>query len=147
MNKVIVTVIGRQKDAAGEENSIKMVAQGKHYCRNGMNYVLYEDTSLSGEQGTSTLLKIADDSLTLLRQGAVVQEQYFAKAEESASVYKTPYGELNLSIKTKDIDIVYGSISGNISINYDLSINGQWQSSNTLQIDICADQTENKNLN
>jgi len=147
MNKVIVTVVGRQKDAAGEENTIKMVAAGKHYYRNGQNYVLYEDHELSGATETSTLLKIAEDSLTLLRRGAVTQEQYFAKGKESRSAYSTPYGELELSIRTQDIDIVYGSISGNIDIVYALSINGQWQSDNELHIAICADQAENNNLN
>lgn len=147
MNKVIVTVVGRQTDAAGEENSIKMVAAGKHYYKNGMNYVVYEDSELSGEKGTSTLLKIADDSLTLVRSGAVMQKQHFAREKESESVYKTPYGNLNLSITTRNIDIIYGSVSGNIDIAYDMSINGQWQSDNKLHIEICADQTEKNNLN
>ena len=147
MNKVIVTVVGRQKDAAGEENTIKMVAAGKHYCRNGKNYVQYEDHELSGTVATSTLLKIAGSSLTLLRRGAVTQEQHFAKGKESRSVYRTPYGELELSIRTETIDIVYGSISGNIDIAYALSINGQWQSDNELHIEICADQAEHNNLN
>jgi len=147
MNKVIVKVVGSQLDAAGEENSIKMMAEGRHYYRSGKHYILYDDPDLGKEKGSSTLLKVAEDSITLLRRGEVTQEQYFAKHKESTSVYRTPYGSLDLSVRTKAIDIAYGSVSGNIDIVYAMSVNGTWQSDNKLHIEICAAGTENNKLN
>jgi len=137
MNKVIVTVVGSQRDASGEENRIKTLSNGQHYCRNGKDYILYEDNELSVDSKTSTLLKIGKDSLTLLRHGAVEQEQHFSVGKESASIYRTPYGTLDVSTKTKKIDIKYDSPVGTIDIEYTLSINGKWQSDNGLHISIC----------
>ena len=37
MNRVIVKVVGLQKDMFGEENRIEMVSVGKHYEKNGVN--------------------------------------------------------------------------------------------------------------
>ena len=146
MNKVIVTVEGSQRDAEGEENKIKMVANGQHYCRNGKDYILYEDNELSVDSKTSTLLKIGKDSLILLRHGAVEQEQYFSAGKDDESIYRTPYGTLNVSIKTKKIDINYESPFGTIDIEYALSINGQWQSDNGLHISVCEAQAETNKL-
>lgn len=147
MNKVIVKVKSRQMDAAGEVNNIEMMAEGRHYYRNGKHYVLYEDAALSGQGSTSTILKIAPDSLLLMRKGDVMQEQLFAHERESSSVYRTPYGELNLSVKTDRLDIVYGTVSGNIDVAYTMAINGELQGTNELHIEICAAADEKHKLN
>lgn len=147
MDKVIVTVVGLQKDAFGEENRIELVSIGKHYYKNGINYVLYDDSKTCGMEKTTTLLKIASGSVTLLRKGDVTQQQYFAQAVESASEYQTPYGNLTLSVLTHKLDVCYGSVSGNIEIAYALSVNGAWQSDNHLHIKICAEQVSGNRLN
>lgn len=147
MNKVVVTVEGRQKDAMGEESCIKMVAEGRHFYKNGQNYILYEEGEAAETGKVSTMLKIAGDSMTLLRRGAIAQEQHFARGKVSKSMYRTPYGALDLSIRTQSIKILYGSVSGHIEIVYQLSMNGKWQSDNELHIDICAASAETNNLN
>lgn len=147
MNKVLVTVIGVQKDEAGEENRIELISVGKHYCKNGVHYILYEDSEISGMEGTTTLLKVADGSVSLIRKGKIMQEQYFALDKKSLSTYTTPYGRLKLSVLTKKLDIQYGVISGSIEIDYELSIDGKWQSDNQLQIKVCADGVTCSNIN
>ena len=139
MNRVIVKVVGLQKDMFGEENRIEMVSVGKHYEKNGVNYIVYEDSEASGLLGTKTLLKVGEDSVTLVRRGSLMQEQYFAKDELSSGEYRTPFGRMKLAVFTNKLEIDYGSVSGRINIEYVLSINGKWQSDNELQIDICAD--------
>ena len=124
-----------------------MMAEGRHYYKNGKHYVLYDDETVSPGHASATVLKIGRDSMTLLRHGDIMQEQYFAEARESKSVYRTPYGNLDLSVKTEKIDIVYGTVSGNIDVVYAMAINGEWQSNNELHIEVCADQEESQKLN
>ncbi len=147
MNKVVVTVIGMQRDASGEENRIEFVTTGTHSFKNGIHYILYEDSEVSGMEGTSNLLKIADAHVTLIRKGAVTQEQRFEIAKKSSSIYTTPYGKLTLTALTHKLDICYGSISGNVDIVYELSVDGRWQSENHLQISVCADTETCSHLN
>lgn len=147
MNKVIVKVIGMQKDAIGEENRIEMTSIGKHYYKNGINYVLYDDSDAGGMGNISTLLKIADGCVTLIRKGDVMQEQRFEVDELSSSVYRTPFGNMTLSVRTSRLEIDYGSVSGDIQIDYALTVNGRWQSDNRLHIHVLADRTASNQLN
>ena len=136
MNKVIVKVTGEQKDASGDVSRIEMTAMGEHYFRNGKHYIVYEDTSLVEGAAASTMLKVTANSLTLLRRGAVEQEQRFAPRHESCSRYRTPFGDLDLCVATQRLDIAY-----------DMHINGEWQSANELHIEVAADASELQKLN
>lgn len=147
MNKVIVHVVGLQTDEFGVENRIELTSVGKHCCKNGINYVLYEDGEITGMEGTSTLLKIAGDCVTLVRRGGVAQEQRFVRSERTASRYATPYGKLALSVLTNKLEIEYGAISGSVAIEYELTVNGRWQSDNRLHIQVAADRAESGRLN
>ena len=141
MNRVIVKVTGEQKDAAGDVSRIEMTAMGEHYFRNGKHYIIYEDAP------ASTMLKVAADSLTLTRRGAVEQKQRFSPESESRSRYRTPFGDLDLCVATQRLDIAYGSVSGSIDVAYDMHINGEWQSANELHIEVEADASERQKLN
>ena len=146
MDKVIVKVKGRQTDAVGGVSTIEMVAEGRHYFRNGKHYVLYNDDMMCADSPpTETVLKIAPDSLQLLRKGSVSHEQYFAANALSQSEYKTPYGKMQLEVKTDKINIVYGNVSGSIEVDYVLSVNGQLQGRNELNIEVnVADDAVNR---
>ena len=139
MNKVVVKVSGNQKDINGEENKIEVVSVGKHYCKNDIHYILYNDSESLGVENTSTMLKIDRDNVTLIRKGKVEQTQYFKKLATSSSNYRTPFGNLKLTVLTKELDIAFGSATGDIAIDYELAIDGQWQSENELRINISAE--------
>ncbi|MBP5201009.1 MAG: DUF1934 domain-containing protein [Schwartzia sp.] len=145
MEKVIVKVRGEQTGADGETNSIEVVAEGRHYYKNGMHYVVYDDHMEN--EAISTMLKIEPDRLHLSRSGAVTQEQHFANGMESTSEYVTPLGSLKLSVRTKNMEIAYGTVSGEIHVDYAMAINGMWQSDNTLSISICPEASEVGRLN
>lgn len=139
MTKVIVSVVGIQKDVYGEENRIESVAVGRHYFKNGVNYISYQDNETAGMEGTNTLLKISDDCVTLVRKGQVEHTQVFKLSETNSSLYRTPYGDITLTIMTNNLDISFGTSTGTINIGYELVVDGQWQSANKLHIKICND--------
>jgi uncharacterized beta-barrel protein YwiB (DUF1934 family) len=145
MEKVIVKVHGEQTGADGETNAIEVVAEGRHYYKNGMHYVLYDDHM--ADEAISTILKIEPDRVRLTRSGAVTQEQDFMNGMESTSEYRTPLGSLKLSVRTKNMEIAYGTVSGEIHVDYAMAINGMWQSDNTLSIEISPDVSEIGRLN
>ncbi|MDQ0202417.1 DUF1934 domain-containing protein [Pectinatus haikarae] len=147
MERVILKVEGSQTDALGEITNLEFVSEGQCYHKNGMSYVLYDEVSSSGMQGTKTLLKIADDSIRLVRKGKIEHEQFFSSGLKSASRYKTPYGEIKISVHTKKLDIDKGFISSSIHVFYEMAIDGKWQSDNELHIEITAADKTSKYLN
>lgn len=131
MKKLIVKINGKQKNE--QQATIKMQAVANSYEKNEFLYVIYKEQTLNDEQETSTMLKIGKDNLTLTRTGGVKQQQFFAQGKESTSEYITPYGTLQMTVKTQRLKIVTGVIS-QIKIDYALYINGSWQSDNELMI-------------
>lgn len=142
MEKVIVKVRGEQTDMGGEKSRIEMVAEGRHYCRDGKHIILYEDNVMDNGGRISTVLKIAPDSVELLRSGAVTQAQRFDARETSVSQYRTPYGNLELAVRTEAVNVVYGTVSGQVDVCYALSVNGQAETRNELHIEISVTEGE-----
>ena len=134
MRKVIVTIVGTQTDEYGEKNTIELIAVGSYYERNGVHCLTYKESEITGMDGTTTLLKIYGDHFSVIRMGAVEQKQEFYPGQNTNCTYITPFGSMKMSIYTKYMEIAVDKGIGNISASYELTINGQWQSSNTLSV-------------
>lgn len=132
MNKIIVKINSKQKGT--EENTVKTKALANHYVKNGISYVIYKETDLVDKQETSTMLKIGEDFLALTRNGGVKQQQLFARGRTSHSDYETPYGKLQLTVKTHRFNMISDAKNRIIEIDYAIYINGSWQSDNELII-------------
>ncbi|MCR5439007.1 Uncharacterized beta-barrel protein YwiB, DUF1934 family [Selenomonas sp. WCT3] len=143
MNPVVVRVRGSQRDDSGEENTIESMAIGRHSVKNGKHYVLYEDALLDEKVKTSTVLKFSAEEVVILRKGGVHQEMRFREGAETSSTYRTPYGDLKLSIRTSRLRVNLGLLEGRIEAEYDIAIDGRYQSSNTLQVQITNDKKQN----
>ena len=115
---VIVKVRGSWQDAQGQKDSIRTVAKGHHYFHRGKHYVIYEDETVQEGSKVSTVLKIDGGMMTLLRKGILEQEQRFEKGCEHTSIYRTPYGNIDLSVRTEALTVDYGEVAGRIDVRY-----------------------------
>jgi len=139
MQKVVVTTVGTQTGEDGEECRIELVAAGTCHEKNGTSYIAYRENGLSGLEGTTTLLKVYGDYFVLVRRGTVEQRQEFKSGKWSDSTYVSPLGTMCLRVFTKRLEIAVRQGLGSLNVEYELSINGQWQSSNTLSVRIRED--------
>ena len=140
---VAVTVEGVQVDIAGEKTVLKTAAQGKVTARAGKHYVRYEDTSLHDKEVVPTVLKFSRDGLTLIRRGVVDMQLEFRLGEKTRSVYRTPYGNFDLLVETKRLDIYFQDGESKVIAEYDLFLNENLQSHNTLNVVVSAEQANN----
>lgn len=143
VDRVLLTVIGSQRDAQGEENTIELFTHGKRYAKNGVDYITYQETEISGMEGATTLLKIYSDHVILVRQGSVEQRQEFRTGERSSSSYTTPFGTMNITVRTTRLTVARANDGGcvtGVHIEYELEISGQWQSANTLHVTVQGDR-------
>lgn len=136
MNPVLVRIRGSQRDDRGKTNIIESMAAGRHSVKNSKHYVLYDDALLQEQQKISTVLKFSDDELVILRRGGVEQELRFREGADMRCQYRTPCGCLDLSIKTRRLAIHYERNEGFLEAEYDIALNGQYQSTNTLRVEI-----------
>ncbi|CUH96496.1 hypothetical protein P22_2586 [Propionispora sp. 2/2-37] len=141
INKVVIAVTGVQRDAAGEETRIELVTVGKYSRKNGTDYLLYDESEISGMEGTNTALKIYNSHVVLLRMGKIEQKQEFRLGEKTYGTYITPFGSIPMAALTSRLEITVSENGtlGAVYIEYDLELDGQWQSTNTLGIMIRED--------
>ncbi|SHK40860.1 Uncharacterized beta-barrel protein YwiB, DUF1934 family [Hathewaya proteolytica DSM 3090] len=118
-NAVISVVSKQQND---DEDVITVVTPGKYYNRNDKYYAVYEESELSGMEGTTTTLKIEDDMFTLLRSGTVNTKMIFKNKEKNHLLYVTSHGSLGLTMEVKSVHININDMGGDISAKYDLEI-------------------------
>ena len=131
---VSVTVEGVQVDTAGEKTVLRSAVHGRYSARAGKHYVRYEDASLHDKVAVPTVLKFSMDGLTLIRRGAVDMQLDFRLGEKTRSVYRTPYGNFDLLVDCKKLDIYFNEGQGSVQAEYDMHLNDVLQSHNTLNV-------------
>lgn len=107
-----------------ENEAIEVVTPGKFWVKENGFEAIYEESKLSGMEGTTTYLRINEDSLILEREGSTATKMEFKIGEDSISLYNTPYGMLNLHIETKELDINIDDNGGKIYSKYILGLEG-----------------------
>jgi uncharacterized beta-barrel protein YwiB (DUF1934 family) len=99
--------------------------------------VRYEDASLH-DTVVPTVLKFSAEGVTLIRRGAVDMQLEFRLGNRTRSVYRTPYGNFDLLVDTKKLDIIFDGGQGRIVAEYDLFLNDALQGHNTLNVVVNA---------
>lgn len=139
VKSVRVTVKSSQTGADQEVESWELTAFGQARQKDQELYISYDETALSGLEGTKTTLKISPEEMTVLRHGPVEAKQHFKEGYFYPYLYQSPYGRLKMAVETKTFNRITDSdhnLSLTIELAYDLIVEGQWQSYNTLTIAI-----------
>ncbi|WP_142413255.1 DUF1934 domain-containing protein [Hathewaya massiliensis] len=118
--KAIISVISKQKGSA--EDIIEVVTPGKFYKKNDKYYIVYEETELSGMEGTMTTLKVEEDEFTLIRNGAINSKMNFKKNNIDHILYSTPQGTLSFSMDILKVNIDLNECGGEVYANYNLNL-------------------------
>lgn len=119
-----------------EEDKLEVITPGDFYKKEDLYIVEYDETKISGMEGTRTTLKIGNDNFTLLREGNTIANMKFQNGKESISIYDTPYGVLHIRIKTKDLSVNINDQGGEVLVNYNMDISGTNQTDTILRVNI-----------
>ena len=105
-----------------KDEVIEVVTPGKFHLGESEFKAVYEESEISGMDGTTTTLVIKDDVLVLEREGSTSTRMEFKKGEDVISLYNTPYGMMNINISTKELDIDMDEDGGVIYTKYVLGL-------------------------
>lgn len=119
-------IISVKSNASMEDGDIiEVVSPGKYIELDGAYKAVYDETEISGMEGTTTTLTIKDGEVLLEREGTTSSKMLFNENEPSVSLYNTPYGMLEISISTNKLIVDMNEDGGELSIDYDMSVSGQ----------------------
>ncbi|MGF7058929.1 DUF1934 domain-containing protein [Brassicibacter mesophilus] len=137
MKEVMLRIKGRQTNVDGEENTIELITEGKFYKKNGTYYLVYDESEVSGMEGSKTTLKIQDNIISMKRFGSNTSNLIFEKGRKHKTEYETVYGDMTMEVMTSKMDVDISDIGkGSINVAYRLNISESIESSNHLSIDI-----------
>lgn len=136
--KAVVTI----KSNASEENDdlLEVVSVGEFEVVDDGFIVKYDETELSGMEGTKTTMIIKNDSFDLIREGTTETKMEFKKNEENVVLYKTPYGIINIKIYTKKLNINVDETGGTVEVTYMLIIEEEQSVKTNLIVNIAAEK-------
>jgi len=133
----MLKIKGKQTNINGEENTIELITEGKLYKKNGTYYLVYDETEISGMEGSTTTLKIQDSKVSMKRFGSNTSNLIFEKGKKHRTEYETAFGEMTMDVVTSNMDVNISELGkGSINVFYKLNISESVESNNHLSIDI-----------
>lgn len=121
MKNVIITVEGIQVLADAPEDNVQLITEGEYTYQDGCGHFTYEETEITGMEGTSTSFDFTPDEVIISREGTVRNRMVFVQGKKNVFLYETPYGAMTMGIDTHSITSTLGPTGGQLDIDYTLS--------------------------
>ena len=138
--EVLINISGLQVDVNEMENHdepIETINAGNYFFKNGKHYLLFEEVSEGIAGVTKTQIKInGEESLEVLKRGVSNAHMIFDTKRKHRSYYETPYGQLNLGIFTRKIEVDEKEENINIKVEYALDVNYEPLAECTIRINV-----------
>lgn len=134
--EVIISIKGMQKYENAEPDTIELVTGGR-LERDGESFTLsYQESAVTGMDGTLTTFQIEPERVTLLRVGEYTSQMVFQEGRRHMSMYNTPYGTMSIGVNTRHLTAQVGESGGDIEIDYAIEIDHTVAGRNVFQISV-----------
>ena len=133
---VIISIRGTQDYAGTDKDTMELVTEGKLEEQDGTLRLTYEESELTGMEGTTTVFQVEPEKVTLLRLGNVSSEMVFEEGHRHMSLYSTPYGNMEISIMARRLHSTLEPSGGRLEIDYDIEINHMLAGQSLFRIDV-----------
>lgn len=132
--EVLILVKAQQTNEYGDVDSQEFFAKGNLFDKKGAFFIVYNESEVTGMQGTTTSLKIEPDRVTLNRMGTSEQKQVFEEGLRHRGNYITPYGGLSMTVIPSKVQVNLTEEGGSIKLEYALEVENYKISDNELTI-------------
>lgn len=133
---VIISIKGTQKYDGGEPGAVELVTAGR-LAQDEAGYTLsYQESELTGLEGTMTTIQVEGEQVTLMRAGEVNSQMVFQEGRRHLSMYNTPYGAMAIGVNTRHLLADLNDQGGDIEIDYAIEIDHAIAGRNVFQIQV-----------
>ena len=140
--EVIISIKGMQKYENAEPDTIELVTGGR-LERDGESFTLsYQESAVTGMDGTLTTFQIEPERVTLLRVGEYTSQMVFQEGRRHMSMYNTPYGAMTIGVNTRHLLADLTDRGGDIEIDYAIEIDHNVAGRNTFRIQVKESEGE-----
>ncbi len=122
--RFLLHVKGVQKYRDQEPDTIELTTEADLTGEDGVLYLRYAESELTGLKGTDTIFELHRDKVVLRRVGAVRSEMVFVPGQLHQSLYNTEEGALLITIRTTGIEDEMTLSGGSLHVSYSISVEG-----------------------
>lgn len=97
---VLLSIRGEQYFDGVDPDATELMTEGTLELTEEGLTLRYQETALTGMEGTVTTFDVRGPRVTLTRSGSVNSQMIFEEGRQHTSLYETPYGELSVDIQT-----------------------------------------------
>lgn len=125
MQTAMITLRGIQTSTQNETTTIEFISEAKFYKKYDTYYIVYEETEITGMEGTKTTIKISGDVVSLIRFGSISSNMTFEKGVKHACNYGTGFGFLDVLTEGNEVKINLNECGGEVYVDYEVEIGGE----------------------
>ncbi len=121
----------------GEEDVVELTTNGTLEHTEYGWILCYQETEVTGMEGTTTKLEITPNRLNLMRTGSHPSILILEKNRRHHCTYQTPYGAIDLGTYTSELTYQLSELTGGeLLFSYTLGFNGGISSAHTVHITV-----------
>ena len=133
--QVVIFFRGIQYFDGIEPEETELMTEGVMLSGDGGTIVLeYQETELTGMEGTTTRITVQGDTVVLTREGSVTSQMVFQRGKRNSSVYETPWGSMLVDISTASLKYRLDDRGGVMEIKYTVAVDHQVTGMNQVKI-------------
>ena len=136
MKDVLISIRSSFAYEEGEEQQMDFTTDGYYFYEDEVGCLSYEETEVTGLEGTRTSLFVMPDQVVVDREGTVTSRMVFKEGLKSAFQYATPFGNANMGINTRRIRQNMGLNGGKVEIDYVVDMEHMVASRNKFEITV-----------
>lgn len=133
---VVISIKGIQKYEGQDSDTIELVTEGRLTRDEGGYTLSYQESELTGLEGTLTTIQVEGEQVTLMRVGEVNSQMVFQEGRRHLSMYNTPYGAMAIGVNTRHLLAELNDQGGDIEIDYAIEVDHAIAGRNIFQIKV-----------
>ena len=119
---VMLSIRGEQYFDDVDPDATELMTEGTLTLREGNLYLAFQESELTGMEGTTTTFAVEGPRVTLMRTGSVNSQMVFEEGKQHTSLYETPFGELTVDIQTSKLIHNLSERGGLMEIKYSIAV-------------------------
>lgn len=136
LKDVLISIRSVQDCGGTGEDSMEFVTDGYYLYDGGVGCLSYQESEVTGMEGTRTSVMVAPDQVVVDRDGTVNSRMIFQEGLKSSFQYVTPYGTANFGVDTRKIRHSFGENGGHMEIDYVVNMEHAVVTRNKFQITV-----------
>ena len=119
---VMLSIRGEQYFDDIDPDAQELMTEGTMTLTEDGMVLAYQETALTGMEGTTTRFQVQGPRVILTRSGTVNSQMVFEEGRQHTSLYETPFGELSVDIQTSVLKHNLTERGGLMEIKYSIAV-------------------------